>query len=107
MSYETTVMISKDHPSLKGHFPGNPVVPGVVILGAVVDALRKETGPDVKVVGASTLKFLSPLRPDETMVISLDTECSGEVAFTCTSAGRAIAAGRLVYHTGAAGAGSQ
>jgi 3-hydroxyacyl-[acyl-carrier-protein] dehydratase len=106
MSDETTVMIAKDHPSLKGHFPGNPVVPGVVILGAVVDVLRKGMGPDVQVVGASTLKFLSPLRPNETMVISLDTDCSGEVAFTCSSAGRAIASGRLVYRTGTAGAGA-
>jgi len=106
MSYQTTVMIPKDHPSFTGHFPGNPVVPGVVILGEVVNALRMRDGSDVEVLGAPSIKFLHPLRPEDSLVIVLDSERSGVVAFTCMSAGRAIAAGRLAYQAGSAGAGT-
>jgi len=41
MSVERLITIRRDHPSLPGHFPGNPVVPGVVILEEVLEAIRQ------------------------------------------------------------------
>ena len=96
-------MIPKDHPSIAGHFPNNPVVPGVVILGEVLQALRKQNGNDVKVLGAPSLKFMSPLHPEEALVILLQVEYAGEVTFICTSGGRVVASGRLKYLLEAAG----
>ena len=95
-------MIPKDHPSLVGHFPNNPIVPGVVILGEVLNALRKGNGSNVKVLGVPSMKFLSPLRPGEALVILLQVESTGEATFTCTSRGRTIATGRLAYRVGVA-----
>jgi 3-hydroxymyristoyl/3-hydroxydecanoyl-(acyl carrier protein) dehydratase len=37
--------IPSDHPSLPGHFPGRPVVPGVVLLDRVVAAIESVHGP--------------------------------------------------------------
>ena len=37
--------IDPDHPCLPGHFPGRPVVPGVVVLDRVVEALEATHGP--------------------------------------------------------------
>lgn len=52
-----------DHPSLPGHFPGNPIVPGVLLLDVIVSNLEHATGRQV--VRLQQVKFLSVLRPDE------------------------------------------
>ena len=63
--------IAPDHPSLPGHFPGHPVVPGVVVLERVLDAIETTHGP----LGALRLpqvKFVQPLLPGETARVVLD-----------------------------------
>ncbi len=63
--------IAPDHPSLPGHFPGHPVVPGVVVLERVVEAIEARHGP----LGAMRLpqvKFVQPLLPGETARIVLE-----------------------------------
>ena len=52
------------HPSLEGHFPGNPIVPGVVILGRIMQELYKQS-PDLKVTGVRRMKFLRLLKPEQ------------------------------------------
>jgi 3-hydroxyacyl-[acyl-carrier-protein] dehydratase len=62
--------IPLDHPSLPGHFPDRPIVPGVVLLDRVLDALESETGR----LGALRLpqvKFLQPLLPGEEASVEL------------------------------------
>lgn len=64
-------VIAPDHPSLPGHFPGRPLVPGVVLLDRVLAAIEARHGP----LGALRLpqvKFLQPLRPGEAARIELD-----------------------------------
>jgi 3-hydroxymyristoyl/3-hydroxydecanoyl-(acyl carrier protein) dehydratase len=51
------------HPSLPGHFPGNPVAPGVLLLDGVMQAVRALTGCDVAEI--QQVKFTSPLLPGE------------------------------------------
>lgn len=57
-------VIDADHPALPGHFPGHPVVPGVVVLDRVLAAIEAAHGP----LGALRLpqvKFVQPLLPGE------------------------------------------
>jgi 3-hydroxymyristoyl/3-hydroxydecanoyl-(acyl carrier protein) dehydratase len=58
-----TLRIPSDHPALPGHFPGHPVVPGVVLLDRVAAAIERSAGARLARIGA--VKFLAPLRPDE------------------------------------------
>jgi 3-hydroxymyristoyl/3-hydroxydecanoyl-(acyl carrier protein) dehydratase len=51
------------HPALAGHFPGNPVVPGVLMLDHVMQALEQVTG--LAVTRLTAVKFVSTLLPEE------------------------------------------
>jgi 3-hydroxymyristoyl/3-hydroxydecanoyl-(acyl carrier protein) dehydratase len=68
-AYRAAVCIPADHPSLPGHFPGAPLVPGVVLLEQVALALRAWRGERLtRVVEA---KFIAPLLPAEAAELSL------------------------------------
>lgn len=59
------------HPALTGHFPGNPIVPGVLILDAVICAVEAWLGASFHVHGLSHAKFIAPLKPNEPARIEL------------------------------------
>jgi len=45
--HQATFVITADHPSLPGHFPGTPVVPGVVVLDHVLQATQRWQGYEI------------------------------------------------------------
>jgi 3-hydroxymyristoyl/3-hydroxydecanoyl-(acyl carrier protein) dehydratase len=55
--------IAADHPSLAGHFPGHPVVPGVLVLDHALLALQRLCGQEIATI--QQVKFKSALLPDE------------------------------------------
>ncbi len=61
--------IPTDHPSLPGHFPGHPVVPGVVILERVLEAIEAIHGSltqePLTTLRLPQVKFMRPLLPGE------------------------------------------
>ena len=63
--------VDPSHPSLPGHFPGDPIVPGVVLLDRVVEAIEGAHGPLPR-LRLPQVKFLRPLRPGEPARIELD-----------------------------------
>jgi 3-hydroxymyristoyl/3-hydroxydecanoyl-(acyl carrier protein) dehydratase len=58
------VEVASDHPAFAGHFPGQPLLPGVVLLGEVLEVLLREApatlGAQPRI---SAVKFLAPVRP--------------------------------------------
>jgi len=102
MTFEVFRLIPADHPSLPGHFPGAPLVPGVVILDEVVAALD-EWRQDSQLAGIRSVKFLAPLKPEQPFTISLfaTSKDAGEVSFCCRSEKRVIVEGRLAVVCGA------
>ncbi|MGY4514774.1 dehydratase [Lysobacter sp. HA18] len=64
-------VVDATHPSLPGHFPGNPIVPGVVLLDHVVEAIEAAHGP-LSRLRLPQVKFLEPLRPGEHARVELD-----------------------------------
>jgi 3-hydroxymyristoyl/3-hydroxydecanoyl-(acyl carrier protein) dehydratase len=62
--------IPHDHPSLPGHFPGRPIVPGVVLLERVLEAIEASHGP-LGGLRLPQVKFLQPLLPGEQAQVEL------------------------------------
>jgi acyl-coenzyme A synthetase/AMP-(fatty) acid ligase len=89
--------IAADHPCLPGHFPGRPIVPGVLILDHVTVGARERTGREV--ARFPRVKFASPLLPEECASVQF-TDRDGGLAFRVTAlrsgVPQAIAEGTLV-----------
>jgi 3-hydroxyacyl-[acyl-carrier-protein] dehydratase len=98
-SYRATGIVPHTHPSLAGHFPGDPIVPGVVLLDRVL-AVLGEWLPGRAVVGLTQAKFLLPLKPDEQFTILLTRRVSERIQFECHLNGRRLAAGLLTLEQG-------
>lgn len=69
VAYQTTFSIPPTHPALPGHFPGYPLVPGVVLLEQVALALR--AWRDQRLQRVAEAKFVAPLLPGELAELTL------------------------------------
>ena len=55
--------VAADHPSLPGHFPQQPIVPGVLLLDHLLCNLQRATGRPVLCL--RQVKFSAALQPQE------------------------------------------
>ena len=61
--FEFDICIPASHPAIPGHFPGQPIVPGVLLLDQILAEILKLTS--MEVVQTQHMTFSSALRPDE------------------------------------------
>ncbi len=66
-----------DHPALAGHFPGNPIVPGLLLLSEVVSIASAHA----HINGVKQVKFHTPLKPGQEYVISFSTTVTQTLKF--------------------------
>lgn len=78
---ETTVTMPPDHPAFAGHFPGTPIVPGVVLLDEALHAIRSAGQHSGKSCRIGAAKFLRPVRPGDAIVIRQQSTADGAVRF--------------------------
>ena len=71
MQMQMQMRVPADHPCLSGHFPGQPIVPGVVILDEVIAAIADQLGAAPAALQLIQIKFLRSLRPEQTATLSL------------------------------------
>lgn len=74
--------IPASHPCLAGHFPDNPIIPGVVILNYVENQLLAWL-PEYRIHTLTQAKFLQPLHPNENFVICLKQSSAHNIKFSC------------------------
>jgi 3-hydroxymyristoyl/3-hydroxydecanoyl-(acyl carrier protein) dehydratase len=84
--------IAASHPALPGHFPGAPVVPGVVLLERVAATARRAF--DAEVAGLPQVKFLRPLRPGEDVELRIERSGAG-ARFSIARGKELVASGTL------------
>jgi 3-hydroxyacyl-[acyl-carrier-protein] dehydratase len=92
----TALPIATDHPAYPGHFPGMPVLPGVVLLDATLGALERAGKGPSGFWEVSSAKFRSAVRPGEALTLHHETLPNGSVRFAIRTADRAVASGVLV-----------
>jgi 3-hydroxymyristoyl/3-hydroxydecanoyl-(acyl carrier protein) dehydratase len=119
MGTTITVLVPPQHPAFEGHFPGAPLLPGVVLLDEALRVVEEArfgdgaaaagtsgaaagVGSDAGRTGAATgwtiatAKFLQPVRPGDTLTVEHEALANGAVRFAIRSGGRAVATGTLV-----------
>lgn len=84
-----------DHPAAQGHFPGNPIIPGAVLLSETLQAIEKSL--DLRLVPAQlrSAKFLHPVRPGETVRIEFSILSAGTIEFACSVGPTAVMTGAV------------
>jgi 3-hydroxymyristoyl/3-hydroxydecanoyl-(acyl carrier protein) dehydratase len=93
-SHRHALCIGNDHPALAGHFPGNPVVPGVVLLDHVLDAVEAWLGALPEPLRLPQIKFLQPLLPEQPAEIAFERN-GARLRFRITRGEELIASGEL------------
>ena len=91
MSNQGEYRFAADHPTAAGHFPGNPVIPGAVLLDAVLQVVAGAVMP----CEIRSAKFLHPVHPGDRLVIRWSDAAGGELRFDCAVEGRAVLTGSL------------
>ncbi|WP_223557679.1 3-hydroxyacyl-ACP dehydratase [Chryseobacterium lathyri] len=73
-SFTAYIHLNKDHDIFKGHFPGNPVTPGVCMMQIVKELTEKFTGSKLFLKTASNVKFMAIINPFETPDLKLQMD---------------------------------
>jgi 3-hydroxyacyl-[acyl-carrier-protein] dehydratase len=69
---KTTITLNPAHDIFKGHFPGQPVVPGVCMMQMVKEVLENKLSKKLLLVKADNIKFLSFMDPNQHRQIELE-----------------------------------
>lgn len=70
-SFIANILLNKDHDIFKGHFPGNPVTPGVCMMQIVKELTEEFIGCKLFLKTASNVKFMAIINPFETPELTL------------------------------------
>jgi len=73
-NYIFSVILNSDHPLYKGHFPQQPIVPGVLMVALVKDLLENILAQKLLLVNARNIKYINMLIPDGEMIITINTQ---------------------------------
>lgn len=77
-AYIFTVILNADHPLYEGHFPQQPIVPGVLMIALVKDLLEIQLQKKLQLAKARNIKYLNILIPtkDQQVAVELQIDLS-------------------------------
>ena len=81
------------HPTAAGHFPGNPIIPGALLLAEVLHTIAASEGGSLSAGQVKAAKFLHPVQPGDTVTIDYMRTASGTIQFECAVAEKTVMTG--------------
>ena len=93
--------VGAESPWFRGHFPGQPLLPGVALLALVSAALRAGApGEAIEVAGFKHVRFKQLVLPGQRVSIEARWVSDGEVRFEAKAAGKLACRGTLLARRG-------
>lgn len=72
--YIITILINEKHEVFKGHFPGNPIMPGVCMIQIIKELTEKITQEALMIHTLSNVKFMALINPENTPELRLELD---------------------------------
>ncbi|MFB9107057.1 3-hydroxyacyl-ACP dehydratase [Flavobacterium gyeonganense] len=72
--YIITILINEKHEVFKGHFPGNPIMPGVCMIQIIKELTEKITHETLMIQTLSNVKFMALINPESTPELRLELD---------------------------------
>ena len=68
------IRLIPSHDIFKGHFPGNPILPGVCIIQILKEILRYQFNKNLTLKHAGSIKYFSIINPGMNSILKFDIE---------------------------------
>jgi 3-hydroxymyristoyl/3-hydroxydecanoyl-(acyl carrier protein) dehydratase len=85
-----------DHAAAQGHFPGNPIIPGALLLSEALRAIETSLGKNLCPYQIRSAKFIRPVRPGERVSIDFSERDEKRISFSCKVGAITVLAGEVV-----------
>lgn len=66
------IELNKEHEIYEGHFPGNPVVPGVCLTQLIKEVMESAEDKELSLVYANNIKFMAVVNPEINSRLQID-----------------------------------
>ncbi len=70
-----------DSPWFSGHFPDDPILPGIAQIAMAFEAVKHLAGEDIKITGIKKARFKQIIRPNDKLTISVAPTKGDNYAF--------------------------
>jgi acyl-coenzyme A synthetase/AMP-(fatty) acid ligase len=87
--------VAADHPSLPGHFPGHPIVPGAVLLERIERLLRDH---GMAIAAVNDARFRRPVAPGEPLRLCVELDDASRARFRIDTGGASAVSGTLRWN---------
>ncbi len=81
------------HPAFPGHFPGRPILPGVVLVDQAMRLAASVVKPGVAIRGLGNAKFFQPVAPGTSLLFRYPPATATALRFEILADARIVASG--------------
>jgi 3-hydroxyacyl-[acyl-carrier-protein] dehydratase len=72
--YSITILVNEKHEIFKGHFPGNPIMPGVCMIQIIKELTEKITESTLMIQTLANVKFMALINPEKNPELRLELD---------------------------------
>ncbi|MFD2943573.1 3-hydroxyacyl-ACP dehydratase [Flavobacterium notoginsengisoli] len=72
--YNITILVNEKHEVFKGHFPGNPIMPGVCMIQIIKELTESITNSSLMIQSLANVKFMALINPEVTPELRLELD---------------------------------